>query len=317
MNRSSQILASTWNDGLFVVGSGEISHELPGHSVRGLSDDLEGGVFAVVDSHSLFRRDQNGVWRCCAKSEFPCSVTFALESQVFVGTDDARVLLLDEQGVLVQVDNFDSIEGRSSWFAGTFVVDGKEVGPPLGVRSMSGASNGCLLANVHVGGIPRSQDSGATWAPTIDVELDIHDVCVSPYYSDLVVAASAAGLCISRDAGVSWTTHSDGLHDPYCSAVAVTRSSIFVAASEGHFTQNGALYRRSVEPDGKALEKVAGGLPHWLNGIVDTSCIASREDEMAIVSTNGDVFLSSDAGYSWETGPGITSGVSSVQIVAL
>ena len=315
MKKSTSILASTWNDGLFVIEPTDISHELPGHSVRGLSDDLEGGVFAVVDNHSLFRRDRDGTWNCCAKSEYPLSVTFALGDQVFVGTDDARVLLLGERGALEQIDSFDSIDGRNKWFAGTFMVDGKEVGPPLGIRSMSGASNGCLLANVHVGGIPRSVDSGATWVPTIDVELDVHEVRVSPYNNNLVVAASAAGLCISYDAGVNWTTHSKGLHDPYCSAVAVTRSNIFVACSEGHFTQNGAIYRRSIEPDGKDLEKVAGGLPNWLRGIADTSCIASRGDEMAIVSANGDVFLSTDAGVSWLKGPEMVAGVSSVQIV--
>jgi RND family efflux transporter MFP subunit len=32
------------------------------------------------------------------------------------------------------------------------------------------------LVNVHVGGIPRSVDSGATWAPTIDVDADVHEV---------------------------------------------------------------------------------------------------------------------------------------------
>jgi len=317
MQQDSQILASTWNDGLFVLSPDSNSHELAGRPVRGLSDNPEGGVFAVVDGHSLFRRDSKGSWDCIATSEYSLSVTFVVDGKIYVGTDDARVLALDESGNLKQIDNFDSIDGRASWLAGTFIVDGKEVGPPLGIRSMSGADNGCILANVHVGGIPRSPDFGETWTPTVDVELDIHEVRVSPYDNNLVVAASAAGLCTSYDAGVSWTTDTTGLHAPYCLAVAITREHIFVSVSETHFSQDGAIYRRSTNADDTQLEKVSAGLPDWLGGIADTACIASHENDMAIVSSVGDVYVSSDAGMSWQKRREVVSDVSSVQIVSL
>lgn len=311
----SNILASTWNNGVFVLNSEGLVHELPKRTVRGLSDDLAGGAFAAVDDHNLFQRKPSGVWNRVASSEHVLSVTFAVDDKVYVGTDDARVLILDEQGNLNQIDCFDSIQGRDAWFAGTAIVDGNEVGPPLGIRSLSGAANGRIFANVHVGGIPRSIDSGATWEPTIDVDLDAHEVRVSPINNNLVVAATASGLCTSWDGGDSWSVQSAGLHAPYCSAVAVTANHIFVAASESHFSQEGAIYRRSVEPSSDHFEKVVAGLPNWLAGIADTSCITSSGDEMALVSAGGEVFMSADAGRNWSKMEEKLTGVSSVLIV--
>lgn len=315
MPSQSTILLSTWAAGVFVLDSDRLSHELAGKAVCGLSDDLLGGAYAAVDGHHLFQRHASGRWRCIASSEHVLSVTFAVGGKVYVGTDDARVLGLDGQGELHQIDNFDSIEGRDSWFAGTAIIDGKEVGPPLGVRSISGTNRGRIFANVHVGGLPRSIDNGSTWSPTIEVDWDVHEVRVSPVNNKLVVAATASGLCLSEDGGDSWSLHTAGLHAPYCSAVAVTASSIFVAASESHFAQKGALYRRGVERSSESLQKVAGGLPDWLAGIADTLCIAANGDDMALASAGGQVFVSADAGRHWSKVEETVHGVSSVLIV--
>jgi hypothetical protein len=41
------------------------------------------------------------------------------------------------------------------------IIDAKLMGPPLGIRSMAATHDGAvLLANVHVGGVPRSTDAG-------------------------------------------------------------------------------------------------------------------------------------------------------------
>jgi len=72
---------------------------------------------------------------------------------------------------------------------------------------MAATSDGAvLLVNVHVGGVPRSTDSGLTWRPPIDINSDVHQVCAHPTRPDIVIAA--AGLCISRDAGATWTIES-------------------------------------------------------------------------------------------------------------
>jgi hypothetical protein len=55
-------------------------------------------------------------------------------------------------------------------------------------------------------------DGGRTWQPTIDINSDVHEVRAHQADPDIVVAASAIGLCISRDAGATWTIERDGLH---------------------------------------------------------------------------------------------------------
>lgn len=316
MTEFPHLLASTWDNGVFVLGDGALTHELPGTPVCGLSSDLRGGALASVDGHTLFRRDTRGNWHSLARCDSPISTTFAARDRIFVGTDDARILTLSKDHTLEQIDTFASIEGRDSWLAGTAIIDGQEVGPPLGVRSLHGAQNGLLLANIHIGGIPRSVDGGSTWSPTIDVSLDAHEVRVDDRDTNLVVAATAEGLCMSHDGGNSWSLHTDGLHTPYCSAVTIAGSSVFVAASEGHFAAKGFIYRRSTKRGAETMKKAAEGLPEWLDGIVDTSCIASTSKQMALVSAQGSVYLSNDAGQRWRKEKERLAAVSSLLIIS-
>ncbi len=314
MKNLPTILASTWDNGLFVIDDGSLSHDFPNQTVRGLADDSAGGVLASVDGNALFKRNTQGEWGLLARCDHPISDIFSMDGKIFVGTDNAQVLVLDEGQEFQRIDNFDQIDGRDSWLAGTAIVDGKEVGPPLGVRSLHGASNGLLYANVHVGGIPRSSDSGATWAPTIDVELDAHQVCVDSNNTDLVVAATAEGLCISHDGGQQWSVHTKGLHDNYCSAVEIVGRTIFVAASEGHFTSQGAIYRRSIERNSEPLVKVTDGLPNWLEGIVDTSCICSKDHWVVLISAAGSIYVSDNQGINWIKRDELIPRVSSVYV---
>jgi hypothetical protein len=144
------------------------------------------------------------------------------------------------------------------------------MGPPLGIRSMAATCDGVLLANVHVGGIPRSTDSGLTWRPTIDINSDVHQVCAHPTRPEIVIAASAVGLCMSRDAGATWTIEQQGLHALHCSAVAFGRNDIFVSASTDPFAAQGAVYRRPIDGNG-LLQPLGGGMPQWIDGKADTA----------------------------------------------
>jgi hypothetical protein len=153
--------------------------------------------------------------------------------------------------------------------------------------------------NVHVGGIARSADDGETWHPTIEVDHDVHQVCAHPSRPGVVIAAAAVGLCVSRDAGRTWTIEKTGLHADYCSAIAFSGDDLLVAASDGHFAQEGAVYRRAV--DSKApLELVAAGLPARIGGIADTGCIAGKGATLAVVDTAGALWVSLNAGGSWQ-----------------
>ncbi len=294
------ILVATWGDGLFALTGDDRTQEFPNQPVRGLAPDGRGGALAIVGRHYLCRRAPSGEWATVATSEFELSCCMAVGNAIYVGTDDARMLRLSHTGgVLDHLDGFDNIAGRDAWFAGSAIVNGQRLGPPLGIRSVAANSNGSVLfANVHVGGIPRSMDGGRTWQPTIDINSDVHEVRAHPENPDIVAAASAIGLCISRDAGATWTIERDGLHASYCSAVAFSGDDILVSASTDHFAAQGRIYRRPIAPDGKILP-VEDGLPAWLNGIADTACIATNGSTAVVVDRSGALYLSTEFGRVW------------------
>jgi photosystem II stability/assembly factor-like uncharacterized protein len=293
------ILVATWDNGLFSVTGKVVRQEIANQSVRSLVADERGRVLAIVGGHSLCRRSADGKWTEIAKSEFALSCCVPIGSVIFVGTDDAHILRVDAGGAQQRLTGFDTVAGRDRWYAGFAIIDGKRVGPPLGIRSMATTCDGAvLLANVHVGGVPRSTDSGRTWRPTIDIDSDVHQVCAHPSRPDIVIAAAGAGLCISRDAGATWTIEQQGLHAHHCSAVAFGRNDIFVSASTDPFATQGAVYRRPIDSNGP-LQPLGGGMPKWIDGIADTNCIATRDSMVAVIDRSGRLYVSHDDGASW------------------
>ena len=293
------LLAGTWSDGLFIVTAGDIQQELAGQSVGALAADLHGGALALVDHHSLCRRRPDGAWSTLATSDLNLDCVMAVDDMIYLGTEDAHVLRVDGSGRVERLATFDAVEGRDSWYAGSAIVDGKIMGPPLAVRSMTATTEGRLLVGVHIGGIARSTDHGLAWHPTIDIEDDVHEVRAHPTLPNIVAAAAAVGLLVSFDGGATWKVEDAGLDASYCSAVAFCGDDIFVAASEGHFAARGAIYRRPIH-GAEVLEPVANGLPRWLDGIADTGCVTTHGSVIAVADKAGNAYVSVDGGDSWE-----------------
>ena len=294
-----KLLISTWQNGLFVLDGDVVSHELAGHGVRGLTAADEGCAIAVLGGDTLGQRSSDGVWRKLARSDAELSVCLNSQGDTFVGTDANAGLLRLVDGRLEAVSSFNEVLGRESWYAGTAIVNGKVVGPPLGVRSMSATIDGSVLfANVHVGGIPRSTDRGSSWRPTIEIDSDVHQVACSPLDANVVVAAAAVGVCMSHDAGENWVVETDGLHEPHCLAAAFIGDEVFVSASADPFSEKGAVYRRPIGGGGP-FAPVGNGFPRWTTGVVDTACIAVKGANAAIVDAAGSVYVSSDMGCTW------------------
>jgi hypothetical protein len=292
------LLGATWDQGLFAVRDGTVEQEIDAGLVVGLACERSGHALAIVEGKSIRRRSPDGRWTTLGTSRSTLACCTTQNDAVFVGTDDARVLRLESDGRFVPLVGFDRVEGREAWYAGTAVVSGRTVGPPLGVRSMCATSDHSILfANVHVGGIPRSTDQGRTWQPTIDVEWDAHQVCAHPVRPELVAAATGAGLALSRDGGATWTLEDEGLHARHCSAVAFVGDDILISASTDPFAKQGAVYVRAID-DGGPFRPV-GGLPRWLDGIVDTGNISARGDCVAVADRSGHAFLSQDGGRTW------------------
>jgi len=293
------VLVATWRDGLFVVAGETIDQEFRNQSVRALASDGRGGALAIVDGRSLRRRAPDGTWGTIATTELDLACCVAVGNVIYVGSDDARVLRVDANGDVEQLRGFDAVAGRETWYAGSALINGQRVGPPLGIRSITATADGAvLLANVHVGGIPRSTDGGATWQPTIAIDSDVHEVRAHPNHPGVVMAAAAIGLCTSRDGGMTWIIRQEGLHASYCSAVAFAGDDVLVSASVDHFAEQGAIYRRSIDGDGP-LVAIAGGLPEWIDGIADTRCIATHGSAAALADRKGNLYISADTCRSW------------------
>jgi hypothetical protein len=220
-----------------------------------------------------------------------------------VGTAEAHLLEIAKDGSTVEpVASFDEAEGRGTWYT--------PWGGPPDTRSLSRSSDGTVYVNVHVGGILRSQ--GGTWAPTIDVDADVHQV-LTP--GNLLLAATAYGLAVSEDRGETWSFETEGLHAEYSRAVAVAGDWLLLSASTGPRGEQAAVYRRPLDaPSGRPFERSRSGLPEWFNENINTRCLVARGATAVLGTSSGSLYLSQDAGASWEL---VTDGLPPITALAL
>jgi hypothetical protein len=268
---------------------GENTGQLSGRSCTALA--IEGlHLWAVVDDTTVLRGSTNGDWASEATIEGRrARCLLSRDGALLVGTDEAHLLRVGD-GTVEPVRSFDDVEGREKWYT--------PWGGPPDTRSLS-ASHGTIYANVHVGGIVRSTDGGASWEPTIDIDADVHQVLAHPDNAGLVLASTAWGLARSDNGGAEWSFNDDGLHASYSRAVAVAGDALLVSASTGPRGGRAALYRRPLQEDGP-FERCTGGLPEWFPGNIDTYCLVASGSTAAFGTEDGDVFRSEDEGRSWE-----------------
>jgi hypothetical protein len=287
----SELLIGT-SEGVFGVAGGEPRPDPSFGTTREVSALAVGdaGVWAVAERHAIGRRDPEGAWLEVARSELELVCAVATSQGVFVGTEEAHLLRLGDDGVLAPVEAFETIEGRETWFT--------PWGGPPAVRSIAQDLSRRLHANVHVGGIPRSVDAGASWEPTIDIDADIHQVVAHPSEPDVVLAAGAVGLAVSVDGGASWRIEREGLHATYARAVAVAGDHVLLTVSNGPRGGRAAIYRTTLEP-GSAFERCTVGLPEWFDHNIDSGWLDARGGEVAFGTGDGEVYRSDDAGERW------------------
>jgi hypothetical protein len=294
-------------EGLFALAGGEPRPEasFEAREVAALAV-REGAAWAVAGHNAIVRREPDGTWTDVAKSELEIVCLAETSHGVLAGTEEAHLLrLVGDDGTLAPVEAFETVEGRESWYT--------PWGGPPAVRSIAQDLAGRLHANVHVGGIPRSVDAGASWEPTIDIDADVHQVVAHPTHPDVVLAAGAVGLAMSVDGGLSWRIEREGLHATYARAVAVAGDRILVSVSNGPRGGRGAVYRGGLEP-GAAFERCTEGLPEWFDGNIDSGWLDARGSEVAFGTGDGEVFVSQDAGERWTRA---ATGLPSIRAVRL
>ena len=111
--------------------------------------------------------------------------------------------------------------------------------------------------------------------------------------------AAAVGFGQSTDRGDSWRIDTTGLHATYSRAIALADDHVLMTASDGPFTHRAALYRRQLGSDAP-FTKVTAGLPEWFDDNVDSHWVTARGHVAALVTQDGDVYESNDAGANWE-----------------
>ncbi|MDX6644373.1 MAG: hypothetical protein QOK40_100 [Miltoncostaeaceae bacterium] len=285
--RGMVVIATT--EGLRVPGSPDVT-ALEGRSVSALAASSD-GLWAVVDGRAIWS-GRDGDWHDVAHvGESALQCLLPTDAGVLAGTANAHLVRLAD-GVVETLEGFEGAPGRRQWFT--------PWGGPPAVRSMAAGADGEVYANVHVGGILRSDDDGASWRPTIDIRTDVHQVITVPGRPGLVLAAAAVGLATSEDGGGSWSVARDGLAASYCRALAVCGDTVLLTASEGPRGRRVAVYRRRLDADGP-FEKCTAGLPEWFDRNIDTGCLVATDDLAAFGTDDGRVFVSRDAGATWAT----------------
>ena len=290
MDRASDITVVVGTpDGVRVVGQSD-GAGLDGRNVTALAAGA-GNWWTITNSKVVWRGGLNVPWeQVAALDGLSGECLLPVDDQLFVGASEARLLRLNGSR-LETVAGFDAVDGRDSWYT--------PWGGPADSRSMTADGDGNLYVNVHVGGVVKSTDRGESWQPAgLDIHADAHQVLAGVTASGLVFAATARGLAVSRDSGVSWSVESEGMHSRYCRAVAATSEHVLVSASDGPGGRNACLYRRGVESAGP-FEKCAGGLPDWFSDNIDTGLLAARDRFAAFGMRDGRVFTSEDEGAGW------------------
>jgi hypothetical protein len=262
---------------------GSVGHD--GRAVTAVCRDRD-DVWSILDAAEIWHRAATG-WRHAASLDGLRATCVAVTDGVLVGTSEARLFRLTGDR-LDPIESFDAVDGRPEWHT--------PWGGPPDTRSIAEWDE-AVYVNVHVGGIVRTLDGGATWAPTIDIHADVHQVTTA---EGLVLAACAEGLAVSTDRGGSWRTRTDGLAATYARAVAVCGDAVLVSASRGPRGGEAAVYRGDLR--GEDLVRCEAGLPEWFDDNIDSHCLDALPDGSfaAFGTEDGRLFASADTGRTWD-----------------
>src|SRR3954451_22123839 len=184
------------------LADGPFLHVVPGEE--------DGEAVALDEQGQVWDIDEDGAapYESFDRGRATCLLVDGAD--VWLGTDPAGLFRFTDGG-FTRIESFDAVPGSERWTT--------PWGAPAGVRSMDIGDDETMWVNVHVGGIVRSSDGGASWRPTIDLNVDVHQVFVVPGHPKTVVAACGdGGLATTTDGGDTWSMTTDGLSSSYCRA---------------------------------------------------------------------------------------------------
>ncbi len=259
------------------------------------------GAYVLLDGDRVARVDEYELAPIAHVELGKAQSMAGVEGGLLVGLEGARLARLDlTDGQLSLLESFDAVPGRARW--------NNPAASSPDLRSMAVTDAGTWLVGVHVGGVWRSTDRGATWTDVIEPDDDVHDVVAGQ--AGVVAAAAARGFGWSSDDGATWQWTTEGLHSGYCRATAVDGDVAYVTASTGPSTRDGRLYRAAHVGD--PFEPCGGGLPPSFPFNLDTGSLAARDGEVALGTPDGQVWRSKDRGDTFEA---VTERVGHVRVL--
>ena len=260
-------------------------------------------TWAIVDGRALWHHD-GGRWHERASfGDRPVTCLAPTGDGLLIGTVQAHLLRVRD-GKPEAVESFDTVDGRAEWHT--------PWGDPADVRSIAVARDGTLYVNVHVGGVVRSRDAGRSWTPTLDIDVDVHQVITHPSLKEVVLVAAYDGFGISRDGGDTWEFITDGMHAHYARAVAVSGDTVLVSASTGPRGRKATLYRKALD-GATEFVRCTEGLP-WFDDNIDTGCLAADGSLVVFGTDDGRVYRSLDGGAHWGL---VTKGLPTITAVTI
>lgn len=248
-------------------------------------DDRVPSRFALLDGERLVRMNEDDVTPLVLLRGAQSMA--AAKDGLVIGHEGAHVSFVSAAATTATpVASFDTVPGREHWE--------NPGGPSPDTRSVAVLGGTEWFVNVHVGGVWRSADGGRTWDEVIPPEADVHEIVAC---GDVLAVAAARGFAHSSDGGATWCWSSDGLHAPYCRAVALEGDVAYVSASTGPRTNDGRLYRGRL---GEPFAPCGPGLPASFPFNLDTGTLTARGGNVALGTEDGRVFRSRDGGESFE-----------------
>jgi hypothetical protein len=279
------ILVATSNGISVLDGTDPPAVALRGRSATSLARAAE-HAWAILESRELWHHAGDQWQHVVDLERLRATCVASIDGELFVGSSEARLfsLVADE---LRPVEAFDRAPGRSSWYT--------PWGGPPDTRSIANWDED-VFVNVHVGGILHTDDGGATWSPTIDIDADVHQVTTS---ERLVLAACAGGLAVTADRGATWSMRTEGLDAPYSRAVTVCGDIVLVSGSRGPSGGDAGVYRGGLAAG--PFERCRVGTGRF-DGNIDSHCLDALPDGTlaAFGTADGRVYTSTDRGSTWE-----------------
>jgi photosystem II stability/assembly factor-like uncharacterized protein len=176
-----------------------------------------------------------------------------------------------------------------------------------------------ILVGIELGGLMRSEDSGATWQDhRPGAQRDVHSLAWHPTQPGRAYEAAGGGSAWSRDNGESWQPADEGRDRHYTWALAVDPGDPdcwFVSAAPGPFEAHGSrpaqagLYRWRGDGPWEELDL---GPPRPLETM--PYALAATDDGLVAALRDGRLFQSDDQGDSWR--PLETEGLTKVVAMA-